>query len=85
MIQTIKYHLPACLTNPSEIITRGLLTKRETEVLKHVGLCLYDKEICDALSISQNTLRSHKDSISLKMGIVRKTALGILAHKLNLI
>jgi DNA-binding CsgD family transcriptional regulator len=66
-------------------LPNGLLTKREVDVLKLIGACKIDKEICDILDISQDTLRNHKDNISAKAGVERKTALGILAYKLNLI
>lgn len=66
-------------------VAHGELTKREIEVLRAIGLGKLDKEICDELNICQDTLRSHKDNISVKTGEERKPALGILAHKLNLI
>lgn len=66
-------------------LANGIVTRREIEVLKMIGQSYLDKEICDQLHISQDTLRNHKDSISQKAGVERKTALGILAHKLNLI
>lgn len=66
-------------------LPNGILTRREIEVLKLIGQCLLDKEICDLLCISQDTLRNHKDSIAQKAGVERKPALGILAHRLNLV
>jgi DNA-binding CsgD family transcriptional regulator len=66
-------------------LPNGLLTKREIEVLRLIGECKFDKEICDLLNITQDTLRNHKDNISQKAGIERKPALGILAHKLKLV
>ncbi|KAA8483732.1 regulatory LuxR family protein [Arcticibacter tournemirensis] len=63
----------------------GRLTRREMQVLKEIGLGLLDKEICSKLSISQQTLRNHKDKISRKAGIERKTSIGILAYKLNMV
>lgn len=66
-------------------LANGRLTTRETEVLSLVGIGLLDKEICDSLLISQNTLRNHKDHISAKAGIVRKTALAILAYRNDLV
>ncbi|MBC7418416.1 MAG: helix-turn-helix transcriptional regulator [Pedobacter sp.] len=66
-------------------LANGILTKREIEVLRLLGECKFDKEICDLLGITQDTLRNHKDNISQKAGIERKPALSILAHKLNLL
>lgn len=66
-------------------VANGELTKREIEVLRAIGLGRLDKEICDELDISQDTLRTHKDHISFKTGEERKPALAVLAHKLNLI
>lgn len=66
-------------------LPNGLLTKREIDVLKLIGAAKLDKEICDSLDISQDTLRNHKDNISYKAGVERKSALAVLAYKLNLI
>lgn len=66
-------------------VEHGLLTPREIDVLKLIGQGLLDKEITDRLSITQDTLRTHKDNISAKAGIHRKSALAVLAYKLNLI
>lgn len=69
----------------SLLLANGIATKREVEVLKMIGQSLLDKEICDQLNMSQDTLRNHKDSLSQKAGVERKPSLAILAHKLNLI
>jgi DNA-binding CsgD family transcriptional regulator len=66
-------------------LENGVLTKREIDVLKLIGLGLLDKEITDLLSIAQDTLRNHKDNISQKAGISRKAALSVLAYRLKLI
>lgn len=66
-------------------VANGELTKREIEVLRCIGTGMLDKEICDELTICQDTLRTHKDNISIKCGESRKPALGVLAYKLNLI
>lgn len=62
-----------------------LLTIKETQVLKYIGLGLLDKEICDVLNIAKDTLRSHKDHISIKTNCSRKAQLSIIANQLNLI
>lgn len=69
----------------SLLLVNGIATRREIEVLKMIGKSFLDKEICDQLNISQDTLRNHKDSLSQKAGVERKPSLAILAHKLNLI
>jgi DNA-binding CsgD family transcriptional regulator len=60
-------------------------TKKELRVLEQIGAGKVDKEICDALCITQNTLRTHKDHISAKADLNRKPQLALLADKLNLI
>ena len=69
----------------SLLLPNGIATRREIEVLKLIGQSFLDKEICDQLNISQDTLRNHKDNLSQKAGVERKPSLAILAHKLNLI
>lgn len=63
----------------------GTLTKRQVEVLREIGIGLFDKEICEKLSISQDTLRNHKDAISAAFGVERKAGLSVLAYKYKLI
>jgi DNA-binding CsgD family transcriptional regulator len=69
----------------SIVLRNGILTPREIEVLRHIGNDLLDKEICDVLQMANDTLRTHKDKISLKNGSTRKSALAKLAYKYNLI
>ncbi|MNK53056.1 Oxygen regulatory protein NreC [compost metagenome] len=66
-------------------VANGILTQRELEVLKLVAIGLLDKEIIEKLFISQDTLRSHKENISVKAGVSRKPQLTALAYQLNLI
>ena len=61
------------------------LTIKEVQVLKYIGLGLLDKEICSVLAIAKDTLRCHKDHISIKTNTSRKAQLSIIAHQLNLI
>jgi DNA-binding CsgD family transcriptional regulator len=69
----------------SIVLPNGTLTKKEIEVLRHIGLGLLDKEICEVLNIAQDTLRSHKDNLCSKSGTQRKAGLSILAYKYKLI
>lgn len=62
-----------------------LLTIKEIQVLKYIGLGLLDKEICLVLNIAIDTLRSHKDHISIKTNTNRKAQLAVVAYQLNLI
>lgn len=70
---------------PSLKVANGELSKREIDVLRLIGLGRMDKEICEELGIALDTLRSHKDNIKLKTGQERKTAQGVLAHRLGII
>lgn len=63
----------------------GELTIKQTEALRLIGRGFLDKEICSQMNISIETLRKHKDEISRKAGLERKSALAVLAYKLNLI
>ncbi len=69
----------------SIVLEYGILTKKEIEVLRQIGLGLFDKEICDVLNIAQDTLRTHKDHLYQKSGVQRKAGLSILAYKYKLV
>lgn len=53
----------------SEVPVRGNLSQRETDVLRLVALGYINKEIADQLSISLNTVLSHRKNITAKLGI----------------
>ena len=71
----------------SIVVANGMLTKKEVEVLRLIGSGLLDKEICDQMNppITNDTLRSHKDNISTKAGISRKSEMTALAYKHGLL
>ena len=87
--QTVKSTLPS-LTIPlstdtgSATITekktteKKLLSKRETEILKLAANGLINKEIASRLSISLQTVLTHRKHISAKLGI--KTVSGLTAY-----
>lgn len=61
------------------------LTDREREVLTWVGRGARNKEIATALSISNNTARSHIRSIMHKLGMDTRTLLAAYAVRHNLV
>jgi DNA-binding CsgD family transcriptional regulator len=63
----------------------GIATRREVEVLTMLGEDLLDKQICTTLKIKQSTLRTHKDHLKSKSGMLSKTGLAVIAIKHNLI
>lgn len=58
--------------------TRFGLTKRETEVVEHVGKGLTPKEIAEALFISKRTVDFHLDNIYKKVNKNRRTAVAFM-------
>lgn len=61
------------------------LTERETEVLEHVGHGARNKEIAEALSISNNTVRAHVRSIMRKLDVDNRAQLAAYAVRHGLI
>ncbi len=55
------------------------LTQREIEVLRLVAMGYINKEIASALSISFNTVLSHRKNITAKLGIRSVSGLGVYA------
>jgi len=53
----------------TEAPVRGNLSQREIDVLRLVALGYINKEIADELSISLNTVLSHRKNITAKLGI----------------
>ncbi|MBB2149148.1 LuxR C-terminal-related transcriptional regulator [Pedobacter gandavensis] len=61
------------------------LTKREFEVVTRIAIGQMDAQICGELFITQNTLRTHKNNIELKIGGFGKPFMASWAAKNNLI
>lgn len=55
------------------------LSQREIEVLRLVALGFINKEIADTLSISFNTVLTHRRNITSKLGIKSVSGLGVYA------
>ncbi len=61
------------------------LTPRETEILKYMAQGLLNKQIADALSISEQTIKNHITSILRKLDANARTQAVIIAVKRGLI
>lgn len=57
----------------------GMLSKRETEVLRLVASGLINKEIAEQLNISINTVLTHRKNITAKLGIKSASGLSFYA------
>lgn len=60
------------------------LTKRQAQISNRIANGQSDCQICSELFISQNTLRSHKNSIETKTGCAGKVSIGVWATESNL-
>jgi DNA-binding NarL/FixJ family response regulator len=56
-------------TPPPSTVQRGLLTRREMEVLELVGAGWTSREISDRLTITYKTVENHKQRIFVKLGV----------------
>jgi DNA-binding NarL/FixJ family response regulator len=63
----------------------GVLTPREVEVLGLVALGAGNREVAEALSISEATVRRHLANIYLRLGVTTRTAAAAWAHQNGLI
>ncbi len=57
----------------------GILSRRETEVLRLVASGLINKEIAEQLNISINTVLTHRKNITAKLGIKSASGLSFYA------
>lgn len=62
----------------------GQLTPRETDMLKGLARGLSNRDIARALSVSEETVKSHVSSILARLGLADRTQAAIfaLAHRL---
>lgn len=61
------------------------LTRRELEILKLLSIGLYNKEICQKLSISERTVKNHVSNIFRKIDVTDRTQAAVFAIKNNLV
>ncbi|AKQ58163.1 response regulator [Bordetella hinzii] len=47
----------------------SLLTQREREILRHIGLGMANKQIAQALNLSVRTVETHRQNLKRKLGI----------------
>jgi DNA-binding NarL/FixJ family response regulator len=57
------------------------LTKREREIIKHIALGKKNKQIAEALALSEITVRHHLTSVFDKLGVADRFELMIYAYK----
>jgi DNA-binding NarL/FixJ family response regulator len=63
----------------------SLLTSRELEVLRLVGVGKANKEIAAALVISERTARTHVSNVLRKIGVSSRTQAAVLAVREGLV
>lgn len=80
-IETIKARLARFVDRHynSTASSDGILSTRETEVLRLVASGFINKEIAEELSISVNTVLTHRKNITAKLGIKSTSGLSFYA------
>lgn len=63
----------------------GLLTDRETDILKGIAEGLTNKQIGEKLFVSENTVKKHINNIYFKLDVNRRTQAIAKAKDLNII
>ena len=63
----------------------GLLTDRECEILEAVARGLTNKQIGEALFVSENTVKKHINNIYFKLDVNRRTQAIARAKQLNIL
>lgn len=59
----------------------GPLAPREKQIAAHVGRGLRNREIADALAMSEGTVKVYLHTIYQKLGIKNRTELALIAHE----
>lgn len=65
--------------------SNGLLTDRECEILEAVARGLTNKQIGEALFVSENTVKKHINNIYFKLDVNRRTQAIARAKQLNIL
>ena len=72
------------MTRQSELKAVDLLTKREREVLTHLGMGLTNREIGEELGLSEKTIESYRTAVSGKLGVKGRVKLARIAIRAGL-
>ncbi len=67
----------------SDMVSKGILTKREKEVFELLVMNLSTKEIANALNISEKTVRNHISNAMQKLGVKGRAGAVVELLKLN--
>lgn len=73
------------LENPDMVDDADTLTKREIEVLKLLAEGRFNKEIAQALNISEKTVKNHVSNIFKKIHVSDRTQAAVFAIKNNFV
>lgn len=85
-IQSDLHHILEDMEHNSTDLDRiNQLTKRELDVLKHLAVGMYNKEISLKLNISERTVKNHISSIFKKIGVSDRTQAAVFTIRNNLI
>jgi DNA-binding CsgD family transcriptional regulator len=79
LIEALSRLLPDDSRDQSREMTGSPLSRREIDVLKLVARGFINKEIAEKLSISFNTVLTHRRNITTKLGIRSVSGLGVYA------
>ncbi|EHQ89365.1 response regulator [Desulfosporosinus youngiae] len=77
-----KYYDPAIMdlvVNQSKMNDSNMLTPREREVLRALGVGLTNKDIAQQLFISESTVKKHVSQVLAKLGFSRRTQAALYA------
>ena len=69
---------------PDSSIT-SVLSEREVDVLKSLGLGLTNAEIASRLFLSEGTVRNYVSSVITKLGVVDRTQAAVLAVRQGIV
>ena len=78
-------HADSFFNNVPHAVSRQRLSKRETEVLRLIGLGYSIKEISSQLFVSAHTIVTHRNSIKEKYNCRKATQLAVLAERMGLL
>jgi DNA-binding NarL/FixJ family response regulator len=82
LVEVYSHHVAAQAGSPTEL---DVLTARELEVVRLVGMGMSNREAADHLTIAEGTLKTHLNRAMTKLGLTSRAQVVVMAYEFGIV